>query len=167
MQLQAFLETKPLFYDEIDYARMPKAYQGIAFHLKLPKIIHLVGTNGKGTTGRFLAEMLHTKGLHVGHYTSPHILHFNERIWLDGDNVEDTTLEKAHETLLSWLEPSVAQSLSYFEYTTLLAMVVFSQICDYIVLEAGLGGEFDATNIFPKCLSIITPIGLDHQAFFR
>lgn len=165
MQLQSFLETKPLFYDEIDYARMPKAYQSIAFHFKLPKIVHLVGTNGKGTTGRFLAQMLHTKGLHVGHYTSPHILHFNERIWLDGGNVDDVTLEQAHETLLSWLESSVAQSLSYFEYTTLLAMVVFSRTCDYIVLEAGLGGEFDATNVFPKCLSIITPIGLDHQAF--
>ena len=165
MQLQPFLATKPLFYDEIDYARMPKAYQRIASYLKLPKIIHLVGTNGKGTTGRFLAQMLRAKGLHVGHYTSPHILKFNERIWLDGVDVNDLTLEEAHKTLISWLEPSIALTLSYFEYTTLLAMVIFSQSCDYVVLEAGLGGEFDATNVFPKCLSIITPIGLDHQAF--
>lgn len=165
MQLQPFLATKPLFYDEIDYARMPKAYQSIASYLKLPKIIHLVGTNGKGTTGRFLAQMLRAKGLHVGHYTSPHILKFNERIWLDGVDVDDLTLEEAHKTLISWLEPSIAHTLSYFEYTTLLAMVIFSQSCDYVVLEAGLGGEFDATNVFPKCLSIITPIGLDHQAF--
>lgn len=165
MQLQAFLETKPLFYDEIDYARMPKAYHSIATHFKLPKIIHVVGTNGKGTTGRFLAYMLRANGLHVGHYTSPHILHFNERIWLDDVNVDDEILEQAHETLLTWLEPLMAESLSYFEYTTLLAMVIFSQKCDYVVLEAGLGGEFDATNVFPKCLSVITPIGLDHQAF--
>ncbi len=165
MQLQAFLDTKPLFYDEIDYARMPKAYHSIATHLKLPKIIHLVGTNGKGTTGRFLAQMLRANGLHVGHYTSPHILHFNERIWLDSANVDDITLEQAHEILLSWLEPLVAEALSYFEYTTLLAMVIFSKTCDYVVLEAGLGGEYDATNVFPKCLSVITPIGLDHQAF--
>ena len=165
MQLQSFLDTKPLFYDEIDYARMPKAYQNVATHLKLPKIIHLVGTNGKGTTGRFLAQMLRANGLHVGHYTSPHILHFNERIWLDGANVDDETLEKSHQTLLSWLDASMAEALSYFEYTTLLAMVVFSKMCDYVVLEAGLGGEYDATNVFPKCLSFITPIGLDHQAF--
>lgn len=165
MQLQAFLDTKPLFYDEIDYARMPKAYHSIATHFKLPKIIHVVGTNGKGTTGRFLTHMLRANGLHVGHYTSPHILHFNERIWLDDANVDDKILEQAHETLLAWLEPLMAESLSYFEYTTLLAMVIFSQKCDYVVLEAGLGGEFDATNVFPKCLSVITPIGLDHQAF--
>ncbi|AOO65767.1 bifunctional folylpolyglutamate synthase/dihydrofolate synthase [Sulfurospirillum halorespirans] len=165
MNLHAFLETKPLFYDEIDYSRMPKAYERIASHYTLPKIIHLVGTNGKGTTGRFLAHMLRANGLHVGHYTSPHILHFNERIWLDGSDVDEVSLEKAHHKLLSWLDPVVAQSLSYFEYTTLLAMVVFSPLCDFVVLEAGLGGEFDATNVFPKCLSIITPIGLDHQAF--
>ncbi|KFL33950.1 MULTISPECIES: folylpolyglutamate synthase [unclassified Sulfurospirillum] len=165
MNLHAFLETKPLFYDEIDYARMPKAYESIASHFTLPKIIHLVGTNGKGTTGRFLAHMLRSNDLHVGHYTSPHILHFNERIWMDGSDVDDARLEKAHQTLLSWLDPDVAQALSYFEYTTLLAMVIFASLCDYVVLEAGLGGEFDATNVFPKCLSIITPIGLDHQTF--
>ncbi|WP_333805153.1 bifunctional folylpolyglutamate synthase/dihydrofolate synthase [Sulfurospirillum sp.] len=165
MRLQPFLETKPLFYDEIDYARMPKAYQSIASYFNLPKIIHLVGTNGKGTTGRFLAQMLLSNGLHVGHYTSPHILKFNERIWFDGSDVEDAVLEKVHEKLLTLLDPSFAQALSYFEYTTLLAMLFFSETCDYVVLEAGLGGEYDATNVFPKCLSVITPIGLDHQAF--
>lgn len=165
MTLHAFLETKPLFYDEIDYARMPNAYASIASHLILPKIVHLVGTNGKGTTGRFLAHMLLQNGLHVGHYTSPHIINFNERIWLDGADVEDVLLEQAHHELLFLLEPSMAQALSYFEYTTLLAMILFSKTCDIVVLEAGLGGEFDATNVFPKCLSIVTPIGLDHQAF--
>lgn len=165
MQLEQFLETKPLFYDEIDYTRMPRAYQSIQSHFKLPKIIHLVGTNGKGTTGRFLAHMLLANDLHVGHYTSPHILKFNERIWLDGKDVEDVLLEQTHQTLLTLLEPSMAQSLSYFEYTTLLAMSIFSKQCDYVALEAGLGGEYDATNVFPKCLSIITPIGLDHQSF--
>ncbi|QIR75150.1 bifunctional folylpolyglutamate synthase/dihydrofolate synthase [Sulfurospirillum diekertiae] len=165
MQLQSFLATKPLFYDEIDYARMPKAYQSIASHLTLPKIIHIVGTNGKGTTGRFLAQMLLSNGLQVGHYTSPHILKFNERIWLSGEDANDEMLEQAHTELLSWLEPSMAESLSYFEYTTLLAMSIFCKTCDYVILEAGLGGEFDATNVFPKCLSIVTPIGLDHQSF--
>ena len=165
MQLQSFLATKPLFYDEIDYARMPNAYQSIKSHLKLPKIIHIVGTNGKGTTGRFLAQMLRANGLCVGHYTSPHILDFNERIWVNGMDIDDKTLEIAHQTLLSWLEPSMAEALSYFEYTTLLAMHVFSLTCEYVVLEAGLGGEFDATNVFSKVLSVITPIGLDHQSF--
>jgi len=165
MHLESFLESKPLFYDEIDYTRMPKAYESIKSHFTLPRIIHLVGTNGKGTTGRFLAQMLHANGFAVGHYTSPHILKFNERIWLNGEDIDTNSLEQAHQTLLSWLNPSVAEALSYFEYTTLLAMVIFSKTCNYVVFEAGLGGEFDATNVFPKCLSIITPIGLDHQAF--
>ncbi|NCD12272.1 MAG: bifunctional folylpolyglutamate synthase/dihydrofolate synthase, partial [Epsilonproteobacteria bacterium] len=165
MVLEHFLEQKPLYYDVIDYERIPKAYEKIRHRFKIPKIIHIVGTNGKGTTGRFLAHMLHANGLHVGHYTSPHILKFNERIWLDGADVSDAILAKAHEALLSWLDSDVADSLSYFEYTTLLAMVIFSKHCEYVVLEAGLGGEHDATNIFPKILSIVTPIGIDHQAF--
>lgn len=165
MKLDTFLETKPLYYDVIDYTRMPKAYKMVSSHLKLPRIIHVVGTNGKGTTGRFLAQMLLALDFHVGHYTSPHILKFNERIWIDGKDCDDETLERCHKTLLSWLDASIAEALSYFEYTTLLAMVIFCEKCDYVVLEAGLGGEFDATNVFRKCVSIVTPIGLDHQSF--
>lgn len=165
MQLDEFLAQKPLFYDVIDYTRMPKAYASIQNYLKIPKIIHLVGTNGKGTTGRFLAQMLLVQGLHVGHYTSPHIERFNERIWCDGKNVADELLENAHQKLLLWLDQSYLDALSYFEYTTLLAMVVLGEVSDYIILEAGMGGEYDATNVFPKILSIVTPIGYDHQAF--
>lgn len=165
MNLNLFLEQKPLFYDVIDYARFPKIYYAIAHHFKLPKIIHIVGTNGKGTTGRFLAHMLRQNHLHVGHYTSPHIVAFNERIWIDGAYVDDALLEAYHQRLTLLLSPEDAQALSYFEYTTLLAMLIFCEKCDYVVLEAGLGGEFDATNVFPKILSIITPIGYDHQAF--
>jgi dihydrofolate synthase/folylpolyglutamate synthase len=164
MNLAAFLNSKPLFYDVIDYDRFPKAYQSIQYHLVIPKIIHLVGTNGKGSTGRFLATALHRSGKKVGHYTSPHIVAFNERIWIDGENVYDDVLEEAHQKLLMLLDGTVASQLSYFEYTTLLAMVVFEN-CEYVVLEAGMGGEFDATNVFPKILSIFTPIDFDHTSF--
>ncbi len=163
-KLQTFLDAKPLFYDEIDLERMPKVYKSIYSELSIPKIIHIVGTNGKGTTGRFLANALLQNDLKVGHYTSPHILSFNERIWIDGANVKDAVLEEAHTTLLGLLTTSQAECLSYFEYTTLLAMVVYKE-CDYVVLEAGLGGEFDATNVFDKVLSLFTPIDLDHQSF--
>jgi dihydrofolate synthase/folylpolyglutamate synthase len=164
MNLAAFLNSKPLFYDVIDYDRFPKAYQSIQYHLVIPKIIHLVGTNGKGSTGRFLATALHRSGKKVGHYTSPHIVAFNERIWIDGENVYDDVLEEAHQKLLMLLDGTVASQLSYFEYTTLLAMVVFEN-CEYVILEAGMGGEFDATNVFPKILSIFTPIDFDHTSF--
>ena len=162
--LQDYLEAKPLFYDEIDLERMPNVYATIKDKLTVPKVIHIVGTNGKGTTGRFLANALLQNNLKVGHYTSPHILTFNERIWLNGENVDNHTLQKVHQRLLALLTKEQSDALSYFEYTTLLAMLVFEK-CDYIVLEAGLGGEFDATNVFDKILSLFTPIAIDHQAF--
>ncbi len=162
--LSEFLEKKPLYYDKIDYERMPRIYQKIRSALPTPKIIHLIGTNGKGTTGRFLASALLNKGLKVGHYTSPHILKFNERIWLNGADIADEILENTHNKLLVLLEKSDAERLSYFEYTTLLAMVAFAE-CEYVVLEAGLGGEYDATAVFPKELTLFTPIDFDHTAF--
>ncbi|WOE70319.1 bifunctional folylpolyglutamate synthase/dihydrofolate synthase [Hydrogenimonas thermophila] len=162
--LEKFLNSKPLYYDVIDLSRMPKAYEYIKPHIKLGKVIHLVGTNGKGSIGRILSSLLLSKGVSVGHYTSPHILKFNERIWINGRDIDDERLEQAHKRVFSLLPENVANSLSYFEYTTLLALAAFER-CDYIVLEAGLGGEFDATNVVEKDLSIIVPIGKDHQQF--
>jgi dihydrofolate synthase/folylpolyglutamate synthase len=162
--LAEFLENKPLYYEKIDYTRMPRVYEKIQEHLRLPKIIHLVGTNGKGTTGRFLASALYSLGFATGHYTSPHILEFNERIWKNGENVANDTLEVAHKRVLEILSTEDAHSLSYFEYTTLLAMLVFQE-CEYVVLEAGLGGEHDATAVFDSILTLVTPIDFDHEAF--
>lgn len=164
MKLSNFLEKKPLYYSEIDYTRMPRAYASIKDKLVIPSVIHIVGTNGKGTTGRFIANALFTLGKSTGHYTSPHICEFNERIWLDDKNVDEEVLEAAHERLQDLLSDEFKDSLSYFEYTTFLAMIVYER-CDYIVLEAGLGGEYDATNAFEKVLSVITPIGIDHEDF--
>jgi len=185
-----FLEAKPLYYKEIDHTRVHKAYSILKPHIKRPKTIHIVGTNGKGSTGRILSWLLAKRRAFsversafreeknnqlsalsskllantVGHYSSPHILEFNERIWIDGSNASDEVLQKAHERLYAILGCDMSEALSYFEYTTLLAFVVFED-CEYMVLEAGLGGEFDATNVCDKELSIITPIDIDHQAF--
>jgi len=164
MNLNVFLESKPLYYKEIDHKRVHSAYGLLKPHIKRPTTIHIVGTNGKGSTGRILAHLAYRNSLSVGHYSSPHILHFNERIWLNGQDVKDEVLEIAHQRLFTILGQEIADALSYFEYTTLLAFIVFEN-CDLMVLEAGLGGEFDATNVCDKELSIITPIGLDHQAF--
>ena len=160
----AFLDEKPLYYDEIDYDRMPRTWASISSKVALPKIIHLVGTNGKGTTGRFLATALQHAGYKTGHYTSPHILRFNERMWIDGTEASDAQLQEAFTTVRSWLSDEQSQSLSYFEFTTLMAVALFQE-CDYIVMEAGLGGEHDATAVFKKHLTLFTPIGFDHQAF--
>ncbi len=160
--LDNFLKNKPLFYKEIDRARMPNAFKFVQGAFKIPKIIHVVGTNGKGSTGRFLAQML-ARDHSVGHYTSPHIFEFRERFWINGAVASADALETAHERLIKILPPEVARSLSYFEYATLLCAVLFEG-CDFFVCEAGVGGEFDATNVFSKRLSLFTPIGFDHTA---
>ena len=189
----AFLESKPLYYKEIDHERVHEAYARLRDHIAHPPAVHIVGTNGKGSTGRMLAYLawrgrmedgrwkmengspqsgdqnssLPTphSSLSVGHYTSPHVLRFNERIWIDGENVSDEALEEGHRRLYEILGPETSEALSYFEYTTLLALLLFER-CDLIVLEAGLGGEYDATNVVEnKVLTVVTPIGLDHQAF--
>ena len=162
MKLEYFLENKPLFYKEINRARMPNAFKFVQGAFKIPKIIHLIGTNGKGSTGRFLAQML-ARGHSVGHYTSPHIFEFRERFWMNGAVASADALETAHERLIKILPPEVARSLSYFEYATLLCAPLFEG-CDFFVCEAGVGGEVDATNVFDKRLSLFTPIGFDHTA---
>ncbi len=164
MQLLDFLQQKPLYYKEIDHERVHHAYQKIKPQIRRPQTVHIVGTNGKGSTGRMIAHLAWKSGKRVGHFSSPHILIFNERIWLNGADSTDTILEEAHQRLFTLLGSEIGEALSYFEYTTLLAFVVFEH-CDLMVLEAGLGGEFDATNVCEKELSVITPIGIDHQTF--
>ena len=164
LSLKDFLKTKEIFYKKIDYEYFPALWKRIEHKFRLPKIVHIVGTNGKGSTGRFLAWYLYRAGYKVGHYSSPHILDFSERIWLNGSDANHKLLEAAHQSLYKKLDIEDIKKLSYFEYTTLLAIEVFQNL-NFIVLEAGLGGEFDATNVFKKLFSLITPISKDHESF--
>ena len=165
MLLNDFLNQKPLFYNKIDYDRMPNCWDIIKKNFYLPqKTIHIIGTNGKGSTGRFLSLYLKNMGFKVGHYSSPHIQKFNERIWVNGRDINDDELEKAHKFLQNIIPKKYLDSLSYFEYTTLLAMRCFSNF-DYVILEAGLGGEKDATSVFERDLTLVTTIDFDHQLF--
>jgi len=162
--LEEFLEHKTLYYDKIDFTIVKSSWALLSQKIKLPFVIHIVGTNGKGSTGRFLAHYLHKKKYQVLHYSSPHIMKFNERIWINGSDVSDENLEIAHRFLQELYPIQLLEKLTYFEYTTLLAFYL-SKDFDYLVLEAGLGGEFDATNVVENNLSLITTIGLDHQSF--
>ena len=164
ISLKEFLKYKTLYYDKIDYSYIQKSFDILKKHIKLPFVIHIVGTNGKGSTGRYLASYLDKKGFDTLHYSSPHINKFNERIWINNKYVGDESLEKAHKFLQKILSLEYLKILTYFEYTTLLAFFLSSNR-DYLVLEAGLGGEFDATNVAKNDLSLITTIDLDHQDF--
>lgn len=163
-EFEKFIANKPMSYAEIDVSRIKITFDRIENKFDLPRIIHVIGTNGKGSTGRYIAEMLRVNGNSVAHYTSPHILTINERFWLNGDIVNDDSLEKAHQVLQSILTDEEKNSLTYFEYTTLMTLPLFEE-AHWIVMEAGLGGEFDATNVFPKVMSVVTTIGFDHQKF--
>jgi len=162
--LFSFLTKKTLFNSKIDYDVISSSWSILQKHISLPFVIHIIGTNGKGSTGRFLSHLLSNNGYRTLHYSSPHILRFNERIWCDGQDSTDTQLNYAHNKLHTILPSNLLEKLTYFEYTTLLAFVL-SEEKDYLVLEAGLGGEFDATNVVENDLTLITTIGLDHIEF--
>ncbi|MFP6236747.1 Mur ligase family protein [Helicobacter pylori] len=161
--LKAFLETKPKEYHKFDPSRFIQIYKDFknAFFEIQAKVIHVVGTNGKGSTGRFLTLLLADQNFKVLHFTSPHVFEFRERFFLNGFIVEESVLENAHQQLQSH---AFSNACSYFEYATLLA-VMLAKDCDYLVLEAGLGGEFDSTNALEKTLSVFTPIDYDHKEF--
>lgn len=295
--IKEFLQNRPIYYKKIDYERFPRAYAAIKDKIPLKNVIQIIGTNGKGSTGRFLANAIAAAGFNVGHYTSPHVFKLNERIYLGGriaqipvfalnsdasnfkneqnsasasnftekqnsikmqnfanrensasqisiSNLQNSTtqnlhseqnsalqsfvsttqnsidtqnsasiqnlwnsqdlkssseqnfnfspeqnfksplrsnfksaqsslpislgrdatdeeLDFAHEFLQANLPAEFKDSLSYFEYLTLAAAVIFRD-CDYCVIEAGMGGEFDATSSFGRTLSLFTPIGTDH-----
>ncbi len=162
-RLSAFLETKPKEYHKFDPSRFIQIYKDFknAFFEIQAKVIHVVGTNGKGSTGRFLTLLLADQNFKVLHFTSPHVFEFRERFFVNGSVVEESVLENAHQQLQSH---AFSSACSYFEYATLLA-VMLAKDCDYLVLEAGLGGEFDSTNALEKTLSVFTPIDYDHKEF--
>ena len=164
MNLEDFLEHKTLYYDKIELNAMQLAWKKLSSIVNLGCVVHIIGTNGKGTTGRFLAHYLSKIGKKILHYSSPHISKFNERIWINGDDVSNEILENSHQKLQTILDSALLEKLTYFEYTTLLA-ILLSDNSDFLIFEAGLGGEFDATSVVPRTLSLITTIDFDHQAF--
>ncbi|MBZ7940529.1 bifunctional folylpolyglutamate synthase/dihydrofolate synthase [Campylobacter sp. W0047] len=155
-----FLAKKNLCYDRIDRFLMFRIYEKYKNQLLAKPIIQIIGTNGKGSTGRFLAQLLENIGYNVGHYTSPHIFDFKERFYKNKGIVCKEELEQTHEKLEKIFKEEL-NKLSYFEYATFLAAVLFRK-CDYVIFEAGLGGEYDATSVFEKKMSIFTKIGFDH-----
>lgn len=125
------------------------------------KSIHIAGTNGKGSTSHMLAGILQDAGYKTGLYTSPHILDFRERIRIDGQMVPKdwvVAFSEQHKSLFDEIEPS------FFEVTVAMAFCYFAeQGCDVAVIETGLGGRLDSTNIITPALSIITNISFDHM----
>lgn len=127
------------------------------------KTVHVAGTNGKGSTSHMIAAILQRQGYRVGLYTSPHLVDFNERIRVNGCPISHDYVIRFVEEERDFFEPLQP---SFFELTTALAFKYFAdEHVDYAVIEVGLGGRLDCTNIITPCLSIITNISFDHTAF--
>jgi dihydrofolate synthase/folylpolyglutamate synthase len=131
---------------------------------KLPPVIHIAGTNGKGSTQAMIRAGLEADGLRVHAYTSPHLARFHERIRLAGDLIGEDALSALLDECIAANGPD---AITFFEATTCAAMLAFSRTpADYLLLEVGLGGRLDATNVVEKpALTIITPVSLDHQQY--
>ena len=133
-------------------------------HEKLPAVIHVAGTNGKGSTCAYVSSILSASGLRVHGFTSPHLVRFNERIVLGGQQISDEYLAD----VLGRCESAAGDlPLSYFEAVTAAAFLAFAETPgDVVVLETGLGGRLDATNVIdqPRA-AVITPIAFDHQSW--
>jgi len=131
---------------------------------RLPPVIHIAGTNGKGSTAAFLRAICEAAGEQVHVYTSPHLVRFNERIRLAGEIVDDDRLADAFARVEA---ANGDDPITFFEATSAAAFVLFAETsADRLILETGLGGRFDATNVVaaPE-LCVITPVSLDHQGF--
>lgn len=161
VDFQTFLKKKETPFIDVKKGRFFDFYDGVKELFTLPYSVHIVGTNGKGSTGRFLAQIVKSSGKKVFHYTSPHILSVNERFYIDGKIASNKELEDAHKKLLERVGFERLDPLSYFEYLTLLAFLM-SEDADIAIFEAGLGGEFDATSAHNHDLLLITPISYDH-----
>lgn len=128
-----------------------------------PPIIHIAGTNGKGSTLAFLRAMLTAAGARVHAYSSPHLVDFHERISLIGVPISEPDLARH---LATCEAANAGVPITFFEITTAAAFLAFSETpADWLLLEVGLGGRLDATNVITPALSVITPISIDHQEF--
>tara|TARA_B110000090_G_scaffold142481_1_gene156604 strand:- start:141 stop:1436 length:1296 start_codon:yes stop_codon:yes gene_type:complete len=162
-QWLCYLETIHSSEIDLGLSRINSVAQRLNIDFSFAKVITVAGTNGKGTTCAFLENFLLTEDKTVAVYSSPHIEKFNERLRISRVDVEDFPLIDAFEKI----EKARGDiSLTYYEYTTLAAFIILMAVRpEIIILEVGLGGRLDATNIIDADIAVITTIDLDHQAF--
>jgi len=155
----AFIESRPRFKPKTNLDHLKDVFETL--NLTLPKIrIHVVGTNGKGSTTMMTSNMLSTS-YKTGAFISPYVYRFNERILIDGKEIPDDILERGLDDVLKVYDNY--PTLTFFELLTLMALMIFSkENCEAIVMEAGIGGRLDATNILTYTYALIVSVGHDH-----
>lgn len=167
-------------YEEVEAALDQRGFTRMAFDMQKIRdlmdvlgspqraypAIHLTGTNGKTSTARMIDALLRAHGLHTGRYTSPHLETVRERISLDGEPISEERLATTYDEvapLADLIDARNSEPLTYFDITTAMAYAAFADApVDIAVVEVGLGGEEDATNVIDAGVCVMTPIGLDH-----
>ena len=130
------------------------------------KVIHVAGTNGKGSVCAMIESVLRASGFKTGLYTSPHLFSFNERFKINGQNIPDSELEKLADDVEAAAQKLTTRPPTFFEISTAMAFEYFHRRrVDYAIIETGMGGRWDATNIVQPVISIITRIDLDHAEY--
>jgi len=161
--LDRMLRLHPKLID-LDLGRIERLLAEVGSpHLKLPPVVHVAGTNGKGSLVAYLRAMAEAAGYRVHVYTSPHLVRFNERIRVAGAEISDELLE---DVLIEAEQANNEQPITFFEITTVSAFLAFARVpADLALIEVGMGGRMDTTNVVQPALSAITPIGYDHTGF--
>jgi dihydrofolate synthase / folylpolyglutamate synthase len=165
-QAEAELEARGFTRMVFDLGRITELLDVLGSPQRAYPAIHLTGTNGKTSTARMIDSLLRAYGLHTGRYTSPHLESVRERISLDGEPVDSERFTQIYDEVApvaKLLDERRPESLTYFDMTTALAFATFADApVDVAVVEVGLGGADDSTNVLQAGITVITPIGLDH-----
>ena len=162
-----WIESIKRFGDKYDLSRMELACNIIGNPENSLNVIHIAGTNGKGSTVSYLKNILLAEGYNVGTFTSPYIISFNERITYNYNNISTDELlyyiNKVYSLHYEVLE-KYNDAISFFELLTLISLLYFKdKQCDYVIYEVGLGGKLDATNVVKPIITSITNINFDHM----
>lgn len=161
-----YINNTPKFSKILGNDDLKKLLKNLGNPQDKTKFIHVAGTNGKGSVSSMIASILRASGKNVGLYTSPFIEVFNERIQINGENISDEDLARIATRVKTEID-ALGVGISVFAQITAMAFLYFAEKeCDIAVLETGLGGQLDATNVIPPpILTIITKIGLDHTEY--
>lgn len=162
------IEHLPKLHEKNDLSYIKKVLAYLGNPQDKVKTIHVTGTNGKGSTSYYIANLLKKAGKRTGLFVSPYISKFNERIQINLDLISDKDLIKAYQVVTRAInkikETDDTFSLVTFEFETVMAFWLFAEKhCDYAVIEVGIGGQHDKTNVITPKVSVITSIGLDHE----
>ncbi len=166
LEAQDWIENIKRFGSKLDLTRMEKAIEYLGHPEKEFKSIHVGGTNGKGSTSTYLKSILSQAGYKVGIYTSPYVVKFNERIGINNEYINDKDLVYYANQIYPLTEKMLeeGETVTFFEVLTLMSFLYFrDNSVDYAIIEVGLGGLLDATNVIIPEISVITNISYDHM----